>query len=238
MVEIPFRLAYLTLTTPFIVIWLALFLIRKDTRKEQLIMSCLVAIIGPISEIFYFRDYWIPESILPIFVGKFPLMIEDVLFGFAIGGIAAVIYEILFRKKLSKLSKHSKHSVRFIYIALTFILTLLGLIGFGINSIYASTIGFVVCAIILILIRHDLFVNAIGSGLGVMIVMFLSYFFLFNILASNTEELLKQGWLIHNSTLDMRIANIPLTEMAWGFAWGFLAGPLYEFVLKKKNVTI
>lgn len=238
MFEIPFRFAYLTLTIPFLVVWLILFFARKDTRKEQLKMSYIIAIIGPLSELVYFRDYWLPESIFPIFIWKFPLMIEDILFGFAIGGIASVIYEIIFRKGLSKFSIHSKYTIKSIYIALTFALVLIGLIKFGVNSIYASAIAFAICALILLFIRHDLFINAVGSGFGVMFVMFVCYYFLFNILASNTEELLKQGWIIHNSILDMRITNIPLTEMIWGFTWGFLAGPWYEYSTRRKNVKL
>ncbi|MEK7116961.1 MAG: lycopene cyclase domain-containing protein [Patescibacteria group bacterium] len=238
MIEIPFRFAYITLTIPFLIIWLILFFVRKDTRKEQLRMSYIVAIIGPISELIYFKDYWFPQSVFPIFINKFPLMIEDILFGFAIGGIAAVIYEVIFRKQLSKFSVHSKYTIKSIYIVLTFALVLIGLIKFGVNSIYASAIAFFVSALILLILRHDLFVNAVGSGVGVMLVMFACYFFLFNILASNTEELLKQGWIIRNSILDMRIANIPLTEMVWGFTWGFLAGPWYEFANRKKNIEL
>lgn len=201
-------------------------------------MSYLVAIIGPISEIFYFKDYWMPESIFPIFLGKFPLMIEDLFFGFAIGGISAVIYEIAFRKKLSRVSVSSKYVVKTAYVALLFVIVLLGLLGYGINSIYASAVAFVASAMIVIFIRHDLFKNALFSGIGVMFVMFLSYLFLYGIFVSNAEELLKQGWLLHGSSLDTRAFGIPVTEMVWGFAWGFFAGPWYEFVNRKKNLPL
>ena len=179
MIDLPFRFAYITLVVPFVLVWVILFLLRKDTRKEQLRMSYIAAIIGPISEILYFRDYWLPESIFPIFIKGFPLMVEDVIFGFTIGGIAAVIYEVLFRQKLSRFSKHSKHTVKSIYLVLTFIFLLLGSLKFGLNSIYASAIAFLGVAIIVLLLRHDLFINAVGSGFGVMITMFVCYFFLF-----------------------------------------------------------
>ena len=152
MIDLPFRFAYITLVVPFVLVWVILFLLRKDTRKEQLRMSYIAAIIGPISEILYFRDYWLPESIFPIFIKGFPLMVEDVIFGFTIGGIAAVIYEVLFRQKLSRFSKHSKHTVKSIYLVLTFIFLLLGSLKFGLNSIYASAIAFFGVAIIVLLL--------------------------------------------------------------------------------------
>ncbi len=237
MINLPFQYGYIVLTIPFILVWILLFLIRKDTRKEQLRMSYIAAILGPFSEIIYFRDYWLPESIFPIFIGKFPLMVEDIIFGFSIGGISAIVYEILFRKKLSKFSKNSKHAVKSIYLALTFTIFLLISLKLGLNSIYASAIAFGITALVIIIIRHDLFINAVGSGFGVMLVMFVCYIFLYNFVA-NSEELLSKGWLLYNSRLDIRIVDIPLTEMIWGFTWGFLAGPWYEFVSNQKTVKI
>lgn len=238
MINIPFRFAYLILCLPFLLVWLFLFLINKETRKEQISMSFIAMIIGPLSEIIYFRDYWIPQSIFSIFIGKFPFMIEDLLFGFAIGGIGAVIYEVIFRKRLSKYSIYTKHAIKSVSIIFVFILVLLGTFSLGVNSIYASALAFLVAGILIIYVRHDLFLNAIGSGIGVMLVMFICYYFIFNFVVANTDELLKQGWLLYNTSLGIRFSNIPITEMAWGFTWGFLSGPWYEFVIGRKNVSI
>src|SRR3989344_3202134 len=234
MFELPAHFAYLFLTLPFLIFWFVLFLTSKPTRAEQVRFSYLGAVIGPLSEIIYFKDYWLPKSVLFVNVGSFPLMLEDVLFGFAIGGIAAVIFEVAFRTKLRKLSHHSKHIIKSWAIAFIFILTILILLGLGLNSIYASAIAFLVASIPIIFYRHDLLLNAVGSGVGVMLVMFVSYYLLFN-LVSNTEELMKGQWLIHGTSLDLRFAGIPLTEMAWGFTWGFLAGPFYEFLVNRRN---
>jgi hypothetical protein len=234
MFELPSNFAYLFLTLPFLIVWLVLYLAKKSTRGEQLHFSYIGAVIGPLSEIIYFKDYWLPKSALFLNVGRFPLMIEDVLFGFAIGGIAAVIFEVVFRTRLRKLSHHSKHIIKSWAIALIFVLALLVFLALGLNSIYASAFAFVVAAIPILFYRHDLLLNAVGSGICVMLVMFVSYYLLFN-LASNTEALMKEQWLIHGTFLDLRFAGIPLTEMAWGFTWGFLAGPLYEFILNKRN---
>lgn len=194
--------------------------------------------LGPLSEVIYFRDYWVPQSVFPIYIGKFPFMIEDLLFGFAIAGIGAVIYEVIFKKRLSQFSIHTKYTIKSLSIVIIFVIILFSLLAFGINSIYASAVALFIATIPIIFVRHDLFLNAIGSGIGVMIIMFLCYIFLAHILVGNTEELLKRSWLIYGTNLDIRFANIPLTEMAWGFTWGFLAGPWYEFMNSKKNVAI
>ena len=100
---LPENYTYLFLTLPFLIVWLVLYMAGKSSRAEQMQMSCIGAIVGPLSEAIYFRDYWFPKSILFIHIGAFPLMIEDVLFGFAIVGIGAVIFEVVFRIKLKKL---------------------------------------------------------------------------------------------------------------------------------------
>jgi len=211
MFQLPFRFGYIVLCIPFGIVWFLIFFFRKDLRTEQLSMSYKGAILGPLSEIIYFRDYWMPQSILSIHIGGFPLMIEDVLFGFFIGGIAAVIYEVMFRMKLSRFSLHSKHIIKSLSILIIFVIILSIAMTLGINSIYASAIAFVLTTIPIIYIRHDLFLNAIGSGFGVMLIMFVSYLLL-SLIVANTNQLLKEGWLIYGTDLGTRFATIPLRK--------------------------
>ncbi len=227
--------AYIFLVVPFLIIWLVLYLVKKSTRGEQVLMSYVGAVIGPLSEIIYFKDYWYPESIFSVRIGSFPLMLEDVLFGFAIGGIGAVVFEVLFRRNLKRLSTGSQSVIKIWSAALLFLGTLFAALSFGINSIYASSLAFLAAAVAILVFRRDLLLNAVGSGACVMLLMFVSYFLLFN-LVENAEALLREQWLLYGTFLDTRVAGIPLTEMAWGFTWGFVAGPLYEFLVDKRNV--
>lgn len=228
MFYIPFHYAYLFLTIPFIFIWVILYLFGRRTRMEQVHMSLLGAVLGPASELIYMRDYWIPQSAFPIYLGHFPLMFEDVIFGFAIGGIGAVVYEVILRTRTISLSHPVKGLVKGWAILLIFYFAMHIALALGANSIYASAVGFIAASLPILFKRHDLLLDAVGSGVAVTLVMFLSYFLLYHT-ATNSEEILKQGWLIYNTPLDVRVAGIPLTEMAWGFTFGFFAGPLYEY---------
>jgi hypothetical protein len=78
--------AYLFYDALFLAVWIALFVLRNDLRVPMIIYSLLVAPLGPGSEAWYLRDYWKPLTITGTDVG-----IEDVLFAFAIGGIALAI---------------------------------------------------------------------------------------------------------------------------------------------------
>ncbi|MFH1916159.1 MAG: hypothetical protein ABIJ21_02750 [Nanoarchaeota archaeon] len=47
---------YLLLNVLLFVVWLVLFWIRKDTRKELLFMSIFFGFIGPLVELVYIHD--------------------------------------------------------------------------------------------------------------------------------------------------------------------------------------
>ena len=58
-------------------------------------MSVIFGVIGPFVEVVYTLDWWAPLTITGTVVG-----IEDVLFGFVCGGIATVVYEEIFKKRI------------------------------------------------------------------------------------------------------------------------------------------
>src|SRR5680860_282366 len=65
------------------------------TRLQSFIISVITGICGPIADLLYTRDWWSPLTITHT-----PIGIESVLVGFMIGGIASVVYEDVFAKKV------------------------------------------------------------------------------------------------------------------------------------------
>jgi len=227
---IDFTWAYFVSTLPFVIAWVLVFILSKRTRKEQLFLSLLLAPIGTISELLYFQDYWNPPSILSFNIGPVRILLEDFLFVFSVVGIGAVVYEAFFYKKLIKSrDKSIDKKLAFLVVAVIGAVVSFSLFSLGINSIYATSVGFIAAALFIISQRKDLFVDSLISGVAVMLTMFISYFILI-VLVSNTEQLLKQGWLLYGTSMDLRFFGIPFTEMVWGFAWGMVVGPLYEFL--------
>lgn len=93
---IPYKYTYFVGTIIFFIPWLILYLWRKDIRKQMLQLSIWVAIGSLITAYFWWTiDWWRPETITGTRIG-----LEDLLLGFSNGGIAAVIYEEVFRKRL------------------------------------------------------------------------------------------------------------------------------------------
>jgi hypothetical protein len=230
---INFRFAYLALTLPFVLFWALLFIVGKKTRKEQLLMSLIIMFSGPISEIFYFKDYWFPESVFQFSFFGWPVLIEDLIFGFTIGGIGSIIYEVIFRKHLDKTKKPINYKIGILIIFIICAVIAFLLFKLGINSIYASSIGFIIGAVLMLIQRKDLLLDSLFSGLLVMALMFISYFILGKIII-NSEDMVEYGWFLYDSGLGFQVLGIPFTEMIWGLSWGFVAGPLYEFVRKLK----
>ena len=116
-------------------IWLLIFLFRKDLRSEILSTSFVIGVVGILSEFWYTRDYWNPQILVGRNVG-----IEDFLFGFLIGGITAVIYEVLFGKHFSKRKDRKYNWSWFVIPLLVLFLIILNFSVFmlKINSIYSS----------------------------------------------------------------------------------------------------
>ena len=172
-----YRYSYLISDVFLLAIWLILFALRKDVRKEMIIISIIFAVIGPIVEFVYVVDWWHPLTITGTTVG-----FEDFLFGFTVAGISSSIYEEIFKKKI-KLRKSRKIIIKKENINIFSILALLSVMFFGlfyllkINSFYTSTIVFLVGIIITLNKRPDLFLDSLASGVLVFLVALIGFIF-------------------------------------------------------------
>jgi len=201
----------------------------------MLIMSLITAFFGPISEFWYFADYWKPEIALPL-----PLIggVEDFLFGFSIGGIGAFAYESLFIRGLcvcedKKLRREWFLLVFFAVVGISMVI----LNNFiGLNSIFASSIGMIIVAAVMLYMRPDLIPNALGSALMVAGIMFAIYFLGQEVFPGGHAWMVRI-WKLSNTPEGVIIfKHIPWTEMLWGLSWGLVWGPMYEFLVGARTI--
>lgn len=102
---------------------------------------------------------------------------------------------------------------------------------FHINSIFVSSFAFLIIASWMILLRKDLFVPSLLSGLLFTLFALLIYVILFDLLSPNFWN---NYWLLENTKYGIKVlGNIPLTELFWYFSWGCLAGIAYDFTMGK-----
>lgn len=201
-------------------IWALFFWKRPDLRHKMLVFGFLGALAGPLSEVWYLKDYWHPLTITGT-----PIGIEDVLFGFFAGGIGSVLYEELFAKHFAKRHKRSHHWIFFV-----FPLAVISLYwfnhffpGLAINSIYASAIAFGITTLIILYKRKDLFIDAVLSGVMAGAIFFFGYLFLLTVFPQIFEKM----WLLKNIS-GITFGKIPMEELLWAFTYGLMAGPIYE----------
>ena len=220
-----YRFAYLTGEVMLAIVWLLFFFLRKDLRKQQLFVSLLTALFTPLADVFWFyQDYWRPEYSLSFRVGPGVLGIESPLCGFLIGGIAAILYEVIFKKRHSfGRPRHIAAIAMIFFVLLT--TTLLIKIG-GLNSIWASSFTLLLGSIIMLMIDKDLIKDAVMSGVLMTIIILVLYSVWFAIYPNGVQKL----WVTQMLS-GVKIGRIPIEEIVWFGSAGMGLGILYEFWL-------
>lgn len=186
-------------------------------------MSLLVMPLG-FTQVLFFRDYWHPQY----FTGGGIMGVvglEELFFSFLIGGIAGVIYEELFGKKYANrhLNGHPRWMLGVTLLAVLWMVA--GNIILGFNTMYVTLAGLILASISILILRHDLFKDAFFSGLftgALMFILYLPWIAIF-------PGVIQKWWLLKNLS-GILLLGVPLEEIMFGFWWGFVAGPAYEFI--------
>lgn len=184
-------------------------------------LSLLSAPLGIWGEYFARKDYYFLTVAYPDF-----WMIQAALIGFAYGGVAVTIYAAWRHVHFSRFhSKTPKHPLWLPTLAVGGSLVMfIGMQYLGINSVYVSMTVMIAGGLSILILRPDLAGYALGSGIAVMILSTLFYL-LFGWVFDDPVALF---WNLDALRLGS-LFGIPMEELAWAFAWGFLVGPSYEF---------
>lgn len=217
-------------------IWLALYWHRKDLRKKIIFASLLFLPFGATQPLFV-PSYWNPP-VLYKFFGMFD--IESFLWCFFIAGIAAVLYEEIFRYSLQKAGsklRSTKSSKIHKYV----IYSLLGLLVIG--MIGAHTLGFSVLRVsfllvipivlYMIIVRHDLWRESVISGILFTILYFLTLLSLTAFFPGYHEY----AWT-DSGLWGFRIYGLPLEEYCFAFLLGMMWSILYEEIQNLKVIRL
>lgn len=213
--------AYVSFFLFFGLIWLGLYLSRRDLRREMMQLSICCAPLGVLGEFFYRQDYYFLTVLYP-----FIWQVQAALIGFVYGGVAVALYagfrHIYFRRKHGTKPKHPLWLPTLAVGGSLFMF--LGMQYVGINSIYLSMAVLMLGGLSILIFRPDLLSYAIGSGVAVAVI-FGIFYLLFQIAFENA---IQQYW--NTTALSWGfIWGIPVEELVWAFSWGFLVGPAYEF---------
>jgi len=189
----------------------------------MLVVGIGVAVLAPFLELFWYTiDWWQPATITNTKVG-----IEDLLLGFTNGGIAAVLYETVFRKRLYQ--REFKNPLKKIQLIIPPILGIsiasICFWVFQIHSFYSNLIALFISLFLILLWRKDLIINSLMSGILLVIVCL--PFYLIGILWL-APGYVQRSWLFENLT-GILFWGIPIEDLIWYFIVGLVLGPFYEF---------
>jgi hypothetical protein len=222
--------SFLLVSILFFVLWLVFFLFSNETRKEQLIMSCVGLVLSPgilIISAYDFRNIISEQTTSQI-------GIEDFIFVFSFFGIAAVIYQVLIGRHAHKL-RGSRYEMEHIghwvgHLALVFglwaFVTLVLIHVFTLSSINGLIISGLLIGMYIIADRHDLTMNALLSGLFMAgLVFIVEQIFFVRLFPADAAAF----WQF-DTLSGFVLGGVPLEELMWAAVAGFTIGPLYEWL--------
>jgi Lycopene cyclase len=211
---------YLGTCAVFLCVWLLLYLLRKDTRREMVTMSLLVGIVSICTLYFWYTvDWWHPKTVTGTRIG-----VEDFFIGFAGGGIMSVCYEI-FSGIRYRYSGRTSYTVRAVAL-LVFLacITSVFFYGFSFTSFWSTVLGLSITTVIMLFLRPDLMRNSLLSGVLSLLLVLPAYGFILYTSPSWVNE--TYDWRYLSGVL---VLGIPIEELIFWFLSGLFFGPFYEF---------
>ncbi len=168
-------------------------------------------------------SYWTPVTAFNIPVG-----IEGFLFTFFIAGIAAVIYEIVFKKNYNGKQIHPS---LFAALAVPAMLSGFAVYFLQLNIIYLFIIGFALMAITELFSRRDLLLNSIFSSVLFSVVYILAFSAWLYLSPESAD------WWNTQNLSSHRLGSVPIEEVLFCLSLGLFVGPLYEYLTTGKLVS-
>ncbi len=221
------QFAWLLWSLLLIVIWVVVYLLlkSKEIKREMLIVSLLTALTG-LTEPLFVPAYWNPPSLFNL-AARTGFDIESLIFSFGTGGIAIILYHLIFRTADEKMTDHARHSSHHRYhllaiLSMPIIFSIL-LFVTALNPIYISIISLIVGGLATWYCRPDLKKKMIASGFLFLIL----YFFYFLTLVAFYPGYVQQVWNLP-AISGILVMGVPLEELLFAFSFGFMWSSIYE----------
>jgi len=208
-----------------LVLWLLIFFLKPKARKEMLWVSVFTMLLG-LTEPLFVPQYWNPPSLFDL-AQNTGFDLESFIFSFAIGGISAILYELLVKVKHEKIRRHEKHKKMHRYHLLALFSPLLVFLPLqlftSLNPIYSASIAMFAGGIAAILCRPDLSRKIVVGGFS-----FLSLYFVFFIVFGLAYPRFVQDVWNLTAISGILIWGVPLEELLFAFTVGMLWSSIYE----------
>lgn len=187
-----------------------------------------------LTEPMFVPEYWNPPSLFEL-AQTTGFDIESIIFSFAIGGIAAVLHNIILHKRVEVFRPAQRHHWRHRWhgsaLAVPFVLFPV-LYFLPWNPIYAGIAAMVIGAIATAFCRPDLTANALVGG-----VLFLALYSIFLVgLKWSAPGYIEQVWNLE-ALSGIVIHGMPVEELMFGFSFGLVWTGIYEHFTWNRSVS-
>ncbi len=227
---IPDRYVWLLWSTAFLLPWLVAYAACPSQRAAMLWASLFTAPLG-LTEPLFVPSYWNPPSLFDL-ARTTGFDIESVIFTFGIGGIGAVLYNLLAGRTdvpvpitEREAARHRLHRWALAVPFLSFPLLSL----FRLNPIYPAIVAMALGATATMLCRPDLIRKTwIGA------LLFVAYYSLFLLGVEWTAPgYIERVWNL-DALSGVRVLGIPLEELLFAAAFGAYWSGVYEHATWKR----
>jgi hypothetical protein len=214
---------YLSVCIFFLAIW-TFFFIYKKNKEEQIAVSVFGLLTVPffmsiVSKYIFTWSYTCPNCWI-----KF----EDLLFGFAISGIASVSFNDFKLKKQSN-PVYDKHLIKYCLLSIILSLSLSFALYWvwNINALLSISVGTFVYTIFVASKRKDLLPSIIFSGIFLSVLSII----IFEILKLSNPISFSEIWNVTRIS-GIEILNSPVESLALFFLFGVFFSSLWEMTFK------
>ena len=215
---------WLVWSSAFLVPWLAAYAVFRHHRRAMLWASVFTTPFG-LTEPLFVPEYWSPPSLFDL-ARTTGFDIESLIFCFGIGGMGAVLYNLLTGQKLRDVpavQRHMpRHRLHYWALAAPFI-TFPFLYPFSWNPIYPSIAAMIFGALAAIFCRPDLARKAWVGAL-----LFLGYYAVFLLgLEWTAPGYIERVWNL-TALSGLTIAGFPIEELLFAAAFGAYWAGVYD----------
>lgn len=221
---------WLLWSSAFLLPWAVVYIVFRQHRRAMLWASLFTSPFG-LTEPLFVPEYWLPPSLFDL-AATTGFDIESLIFSFSIGGIGAVLYNLITRQIPHAVTAAERrqplHRHHYKALAAPFV-TFPILYFFPWNPIYPSIVAMAVGAIANVLCRPDLKRKTWVGG-----VLFLSYYVIFLV----GLELTAPGYIDRVWNLEAlsgwQIGFMPLEELLFAVTFGMYWSGVYEHFTWRK----
>ena len=193
--------------------------------RQKIWWSSWIALPFGLGELYFIPNYWAPQTLFDLGM-KYGIDIEAFVLMFFLGGIAAFVYEGIFKKRVKtkqKICNPCKCYTPLITTLVTFIIFTRAFPNW--NIIYPSTIACLAGGLFATIIYPNLRKHVLFGGLLFAFLYWISLALI---------ELFSAGWIANTWNMvalsGTTLLKVPMEEIFFGFSFGTIWAPLYEEV--------